>query len=53
VIDAGTARYLNGNATESRLINLAVYVMLLISHDHHVQAKPTAFYAQLVPTARR
>jgi hypothetical protein len=53
LIDAGTAPYLDGNATERRLINLAIYVMLLVSDEGHVQAKPTAFYAQLVPAARR
>lgn len=53
LIDAGTAPYLDGNATERRLINLAIYVMLLVSDEGHVQARPTAFYAQLVPAARR
>jgi site-specific DNA recombinase len=53
LIDAGTAPYLSGNATERRLINLAIYLMLLVSDPDHVQAKPTAFYAQLVPTARQ
>ncbi len=37
------------NTTERRLINLAIYVMLLVSDEGHVQAKPTAFYSQLVP----
>ena len=31
LIDAGTAPYLNGNPTERRLTNLAIYLMLLIS----------------------
>jgi hypothetical protein len=53
LIDAGTAPYLNGNATERRLINLAIYLMLLVSGSDHVQVKPTAFYAQLAPTARQ
>jgi len=53
LIDAGTAPYLSGNATERPLINLAVYVMLLVSDPHHVQAKPTTFYARLVPAARQ
>jgi site-specific DNA recombinase len=53
LIDAGTAPYLSGNTTERRLINLAIYVMLVVSDEGHVQAKPTAFYAQLVPTARQ
>jgi hypothetical protein len=53
LIDAGTAPYLAGNATERRLINLAIYVMLLVSDHDQVQAKPTAFYARLVPTARQ
>jgi hypothetical protein len=53
LIDAGTTPYLSANPTERRLINLAIYVMLLVSDEGHIQAKPTAFYAQLVPTARR
>jgi site-specific DNA recombinase len=53
LIDAGTTPYLSANATERRLINLAIYVMLLVSDPDQVQAKPTGFYAQLVPTARQ
>ena len=53
LIDAGTAPYLNGNATERRLINVAIYIMLLVSDEGNVQAKPTAFYARLIPTARQ
>jgi site-specific DNA recombinase len=53
LIDLGTTPYLNGTPTERRLINLAVYVMLLISDPDRVQAEPTALYAQLVPLARK
>jgi site-specific DNA recombinase len=53
LIDARRAPYLTGNATERRLINLAIYVMLLVSDPDTVQAKLTPVYAQLVPLARK
>jgi site-specific DNA recombinase len=49
LIDAGTTPYLNGSATERRLINLAVYVMLLVSDSEHVQAKPSPFTPSWFP----
>jgi site-specific DNA recombinase len=53
LIDARTAPYLAGNATERRLINLAIYLMLLVSAPDTIRAEPTAVYAQLVPLARK
>jgi site-specific DNA recombinase len=52
LIDARTAPYLSGSPTERRLINLAIYMMLLVSDQDTVQAESTALYAQLVPQAR-
>jgi site-specific DNA recombinase len=53
LIDQCRAPYIGGTPTEKRLINLAVYTMLLVSAEGNVHAKPTTFYAQLVPTARQ
>jgi site-specific DNA recombinase len=53
LIDQRQVPYLTGSATEKRLINLAIYVMLLVSASGDIKAKPTALYAQLVPLARR
>jgi site-specific DNA recombinase len=53
LIDLATVPYLTGSPTERRLINLAIYLMLLISDPDHVQAKPTALFTQLVPMARK
>jgi hypothetical protein len=53
LIDVSTAPYLTANPLERRLINLAIYLMLLVSHPDTVEAQPTAFYAQLVALARK
>jgi hypothetical protein len=53
LIDLATAPYLTANPLERRLINLAIYLMLLVSHPDTVEAQPTAFYAQLVTLARQ
>jgi site-specific DNA recombinase len=39
------APYFRVETVERRLINLAVYVMLLVSDEGQIHAKPTAFYA--------
>ena len=52
LIDLATAPYLTADPLERRLINLAIYLMLLVSHPDTIEAKPTALYAQLVPLAR-
>ena len=53
LIDLATAPYLTANPLERRLINLAIYLMLLVSHPDTVKAQPTAFYADLVALARQ
>ncbi len=53
LIDLATAPYLIANPVERRLINLAIYLMLLVSYPDTIQAKPNAFYAQLVTLARQ
>ncbi len=53
LIDLATAPYLTANPLERRLINLAIYLMLLVSHPDTVEAQPTAFYAQLTTLARQ
>jgi site-specific DNA recombinase len=53
LIDLATAPYLTANPLERRLINLAIYLMLLVSHPDTIEAKPTALYAQLVALARQ
>jgi hypothetical protein len=53
LIDARTVPYLTGSTTERRLINLAIYLMLLVSDPDAITAAPTALYAQLVPLARK
>ncbi len=52
LIDTRIAPYLSGSPTERRLINLAIYVMLLVSGTDTIRAEPTPLYAQLVPLAR-
>ena len=53
LIDQRRVPYLTGSATEKRLINLAIYVMLLVSASGNVEGQPTPFYAELVPLARQ
>jgi site-specific DNA recombinase len=53
LIDERRVPYLTGSATERRLINLAIYLMLLVSDPDTITAAPTALYAQLVPLARK
>jgi hypothetical protein len=45
--------YASGSSTEKRLINLAIFVMLLVSESGDIEAQPTPLYAQLVPLARK
>lgn len=52
LIDQRRTPYLTGNATERRLINLAIYLMLLVSDPDTIQTKLTPLYAKLVPLAR-
>jgi hypothetical protein len=53
LIDLGTAPYLIAQPLERRIINLAIYNMLLVSHPDTVEADPSELYALLVPTARQ
>jgi hypothetical protein len=53
LIDLATAPYLTANPLERRLINLAIYLMLLVSHPDTIETKPTALYTQLVALARQ
>jgi hypothetical protein len=53
LIDTRTAPYLSGSPTERRLINLAIYSLLLVSGIDTVRAKATPVYAQLDPLARQ
>ncbi len=53
LIDATTVPYLTAAPFERRLINLAIYTMLLVYSLEEVKAKPTTLYAQLVPRARQ
>jgi site-specific DNA recombinase len=53
LIDLATAPYLTANPLERRLINLAVYLMLLVYHRDSIEANPTEFYARLVALARK
>jgi site-specific DNA recombinase len=53
LIDARLVPYVTGSSTEKRLINLAIYMMLLVSELGDIQAEPTALYADLVPLARK
>jgi len=43
----------SGSSTEKRLINLAIFVMLLVSESGDIEIQPTALYAELVPLARK
>jgi hypothetical protein len=53
LIDERRAPYTGGSSTERRLINLAIYEMLLVSITGEIEARPTALYDQLVPLARK
>ncbi len=53
LIDAGILPYLTGNATERRLINLAIYETLLVSSPDAIEGQLTPLYAQMVPLARK
>jgi hypothetical protein len=53
LIDLATVPYLTANPLERRLVNLAIYLMLLVSHPDTIEAQPTAFYAQLTTLARQ
>ena len=53
LIDERRAPYIGGSSTERRLINLAIYEMLLVSLTGEIEARPTALYGQLVPLARK
>ncbi len=53
LIDKRLVPYLTGSPTEKRLINLAIYLMLLVSDTGEVKIKPTPLYAELVPLARK
>jgi site-specific DNA recombinase len=49
LIDRATAPYLTASSTERRLINLAIYVMLLVFHNSDtVEGKPNDVIAQLL-----
>jgi hypothetical protein len=53
LIDRATASYLTASPTERRLINLAIYVMLLVFHGSEtVEGKPNDVIAQLVSLGR-
>jgi hypothetical protein len=53
LIDLATAPYLTASPTERRLINLAIYVMLLVFHDADtVEGKPNDAIAQLISLGR-
>jgi hypothetical protein len=41
--------YASGSSTEKRLINLAIFVMLLVSESGDIGIQPTPLYAELVP----
>lgn len=53
LVDERRAPYIGGSSTEQRLINLAIYEMLLVSITGEIEARPTALYGQLVPLARK
>jgi site-specific DNA recombinase len=53
LIDQRIVPYLTGSPTEKRLINLAIYLMLLVTASGAIKTKPTPLYAELVPLARK
>lgn len=52
LIDAGTLPYASGSPLERRLLNQALFEVLLVENADSVEGTPTAFYAQLVPLAK-
>jgi hypothetical protein len=52
LVDQRRVPYLTGSPTEKRLINLAVYKMLLVSASGDIEIQPTPLYVELVPLAR-
>ncbi len=53
LIDLATAPYLTADPLERRLINLAIYLMLVVYHPDTVEGKPTDLFAELIPLARQ
>jgi site-specific DNA recombinase len=54
LIDLATAPYLTASPTERRLINLAIYVMLIVCHDPDgVGIEPNTVFAELITLARQ
>ena len=53
LIDERLVPYASGSSTEKRLINLAIFVMLLVSESGDIEIQPTPLYAELVPLARK
>jgi hypothetical protein len=53
LIDEGLVPYASGSSTEKRLINLAIFVMLLVSESGDIEIQPTPLHAELVPLARK
>jgi site-specific DNA recombinase len=53
LIDEGLMPYTSGSSTEKRLINLAIYVMLLVSESGDIESQANPLYAELVPLARK
>jgi hypothetical protein len=52
LVDQRRVPYLTGSPTERRLINLAIYKMLLVSASGAIEIQPTPLYADLGPLAR-
>jgi hypothetical protein len=54
LIDLATAPYLTASPTERRLINLAIYVMLIVCHNPDgVGIEPNAVFAELITLTRQ
>ena len=53
LIDKRLVPYTGGSSTEKRLINLAIFVMLLVSESGDIEIQATSLYAELVPLARK
>jgi hypothetical protein len=52
LIDERLMPYASGSGTEKRLVNLAIFVMLLVSESGEIEIQATPLYAELVPLAR-
>jgi site-specific DNA recombinase len=52
LIDKRLVPYLTGSPSEKRLINLAIYVMLLVSETGGIDPQPAKVYAEIVPLTR-